>query len=185
MVLGFSPGLAPRTSEESRPLSALLAFAKIRHQGESMNQPYTALAAYSNRLAMTRLNRLLDGQRTMCLGTIRPNGYPRIHSIRPFLIEGNLFAFLDPTSSKAEDLERDGRFTLHSLLTDSDGISDEFQFSGRARRLDRSESLMGIILQLSSPPPARYALFQFLVERCLTSGSKAIGPGRSTDWEQA
>ncbi|MCA1555037.1 MAG: pyridoxamine 5'-phosphate oxidase family protein, partial [Chloroflexi bacterium] len=47
------------------------------------------------------------------LATIRPDGAPRVHPVTPIIGEGHLFVFMEPTSPKGKDLQRDNRYALH------------------------------------------------------------------------
>jgi hypothetical protein len=67
------------------------------------------------------------------LATTRPDGSPRIHPISVAVGKGGMFITLIP-SPKAQDLQRDGRFALHSVPTAA--VSDEFAVTGRAIRVD-------------------------------------------------
>ncbi|WP_432983357.1 pyridoxamine 5'-phosphate oxidase family protein [Dactylosporangium sp. CA-233914] len=63
------------------------------------------------------------------LATVRPDGGPRIHPVSPVITDEGLFCFV-LASPKRYDLDRDGRYSLHSFpATDSD---DEAYLSGRA-----------------------------------------------------
>jgi hypothetical protein len=63
------------------------------------------------------------------LATVRPDGGPRIHPVSPVITDNGLFCFV-LASPKRHDLDRDGRYSLHSFpATDSD---DEAYLSGRA-----------------------------------------------------
>lgn len=42
------------------------------------------------------------------LGTLRPDGSPRVHPVTPIIGE-QLFLFMEPTSPKGKDLQRDPR----------------------------------------------------------------------------
>ena len=67
------------------------------------------------------------------LATVRRDGGPRVHPICPQVLDGELYAFVVP-SPKRTDLERDGRYALHSFpCPDSE---DAFYLTGRARRVD-------------------------------------------------
>ena len=73
------------------------------------------------------------------LGTLRVDGSPRVHPVTPILGE-QLFLFMEPTSPKGKDLQRDPRYTLHCSVEDSSGGSGEFVHRGlepeAASRLD-------------------------------------------------
>ncbi len=65
------------------------------------------------------------------LGTLRADGSPRVHPVTP-IIGGQLFLFMEPTSPKGKDLQRDPRYTLHCSVEDSSGGEGEFYVTGRA-----------------------------------------------------
>src|SRR5215213_11238607 len=69
------------------------------------------------------------------LGTLRPDGGPRVHPVTPILGE-QLFLFMEPTSPKGKDLQRDGRYTLHCSVEDSSGGGGEFYVRGRGAKSD-------------------------------------------------
>ena len=66
------------------------------------------------------------------LGTVRPDGGPRVHPICPLINDDCLFAFIVP-SPKQRDLHRDGRYVLHSIPLERN--EDAFYLSGRARQV--------------------------------------------------
>jgi hypothetical protein len=45
--------------------------------------------------------------------TLREDGAPRVHPITPIIGHGQLFVFMEPTSPKGHDLQRDGRYAIH------------------------------------------------------------------------
>ncbi len=65
------------------------------------------------------------------LGTLRADGGPRVHPVTPIIAE-YLFLFMEPTSPKGKDLQRDPRYTLHCSVEDSNGGSGEFYVRGQA-----------------------------------------------------
>jgi hypothetical protein len=65
------------------------------------------------------------------LGTLRADGGPRVHPVTPILGE-QLFLFMEPTSPKGKDLQRDDRYALHCSVADSNGGEGEFYVRGRA-----------------------------------------------------
>ena len=67
------------------------------------------------------------------LGTVRPDGGPRVHPICPLISDEGLFAFIVP-SPKQRDLHRDGRYVLHSIPLERN--EDAFYLSGAARHVD-------------------------------------------------
>ena len=63
------------------------------------------------------------------LATVRADGGPRVHPVSPVITDEGLFCFV-VDSPKRRDLERDGRYALHSFPPeDSD---DEAYVAGRA-----------------------------------------------------
>ncbi|MBT8224965.1 MAG: pyridoxamine 5'-phosphate oxidase [Dactylosporangium sp.] len=75
------------------------------------------------------------------LATVRADGGPRIHPVSPVIVDGGLFCFL-LDSPKRRDLERDGRYALHSYPPEhSDdevcltGIAAPVADSGRTTRI--------------------------------------------------
>lgn len=69
--------------------------------------------------------------RVAYLGTLRADGGPRVHPVTPIIGE-QLFLFMEPTSPKGKDLQRDPRYTLHGSVEDSNGGGGEFYVRGRA-----------------------------------------------------
>jgi hypothetical protein len=57
------------------------------------------------------------------LATVRKDGSPRVHPVTPIVGDGYLFVFMEPTSPKGYDLRRDGRYAMHSAVSDSSGAS--------------------------------------------------------------
>ncbi len=53
------------------------------------------------------------------LGTLRPDGFPRVSPMEPRFFEGQLWIGGMPSTAKFEDLARDSRFTLHTATIDS------------------------------------------------------------------
>jgi hypothetical protein len=98
------------------------------------------------------------------LATIRKDGSPRVHPMTPIIGEGHLFVFMEPTSPKGHDLERDPRYAIHCSVTDNSGESGELIITGRARRVEDPE-LRALAVRYSPYAPAdRYVLFEFEVE---------------------
>ncbi len=63
------------------------------------------------------------------LATVGRDGSPRVHPINLLIVHGSLHAFVVP-SPKLADLQRDGRYALHS--TGSADVNDEFSIRGHA-----------------------------------------------------
>ena len=105
----------------------------------------------------------------MYIATIKADGYPRVHPFTPFLGSGRLFAFMEPTSPKGKDLERNGKYSMHSLVKDMNGTNGEFQIGGKAFLLTDPTSREIAIRFSPFKPNDRYILFEFKIENCLTN----------------
>jgi hypothetical protein len=98
------------------------------------------------------------------LATIRQDGSPRVHPVSPIIGQGHLFLFMEPTSPKGFDLRRDGRYALHSAVSDSNGTSGEFIITGSAK-LIVDPAMRSLASRLASYTPAdRYILFELSIE---------------------
>jgi Pyridoxamine 5'-phosphate oxidase len=115
------------------------------------------------------------------LATVRADGGPRVHPVSPVITDVGLFCFVID-SPKRRDLERDGRYALHSFPPeDSD---DEAYLAGRARRvtdLARVEQLAG---HVRAAPQVDWRLFEFTVEVAMLArhgrgGATPFGGARS------
>jgi len=97
------------------------------------------------------------------LGTLRADGGPRVHPVTPILGE-QLFLFMEPTSPKGKDLQRDARYALHCSVADSDGGEGEFYVRGQAVLI--TDPLMRSQAAQASPyaPQDRYILFMLTIE---------------------
>lgn len=108
-------------------------------------------------------------EHVMYLGTVRKDGYPRVHPFTPFVSAGHFFAFMEPSSPKGRDIERDGRYVVHSLVKDMNGSDGEFSITGRARRVEDPAMRDLAVKGCPYKPADRYILFEFFVEGCFTN----------------
>jgi hypothetical protein len=97
------------------------------------------------------------------LGTLRSDGSPRVHPVTP-IIGGQLFLFMEPTSPKGKDLQRDGRYSLHCSVEDSNGGGGEFYVRGRATLIDDPLLREQAVRASSYAPKDRYIAFMFSIE---------------------
>src|SRR5512143_289782 len=105
----------------------------------------------------------LNGQ-VAYLATVRKDGSPRVHPMTTIIGEGHLFVFMEPTSPKGHDLERDGHYAMHCGISDTSGESGEFVLTGRAHRVD-DPNLRALAVGFSPYKPAeRYVLFEFEID---------------------
>jgi hypothetical protein len=116
------------------------------------------------------------------LATIRADGGPRVHPVCPHVAEGRLWVFVGAHSPKFADLERDGRYALHSFPCVD--VDDEFFIAGVATRCTDAdlEAVVRAGLPFNSSgddPP-----FMLRIERALLStyGPRPSWPPEYTRW---
>jgi hypothetical protein len=97
------------------------------------------------------------------LGTLRADGGPRVHPVTPIVGE-QLFLFMEPTSPKGKDLQRDARYTLHCSVADSGGGDGEFYIRGRATLTADPLIREQAVRASSYAPQDRYILFMLTIE---------------------
>lgn len=97
------------------------------------------------------------------LGTLRPDGGPRVHPVTP-IIGDELYLFMEPTSPKGKDLQRDGRYTLHCSVEDSDGGGGEFYVRGQATLTADPLVREKAVAASPYPPRDRYVLFVLSID---------------------
>jgi len=98
------------------------------------------------------------------LATIRKDGSPRLHPMTPIIGQGHFFVFMEPTSPKGRDLQRDGRYAIHCAVSDNSGASGEFNITGHAHLIDDAERRALAVSLSSYAPSDRYILFEFDIE---------------------
>jgi uncharacterized pyridoxamine 5'-phosphate oxidase family protein len=103
------------------------------------------------------------GSEVAYLGTVRPDGGPRVHPVTPIVGE-QLFLFMEPTSPKGKDLQRDPRYTLHCSVEDSGGGGGEFYVRGQAVLVEDAALREEAINAAPYSPAERYILFVLSVE---------------------
>ncbi|HEY9089702.1 MAG TPA: pyridoxamine 5'-phosphate oxidase family protein [Anaerolineaceae bacterium] len=101
--------------------------------------------------------------RVAYLGTLRADGSPRVHPVVPILGE-QLFLFMEPTSPKGKDLQRDPRYTLHCGVENSEGGGGEFAISGRAVLTSDPGLRWQAVRACPYPPQEEYILFVLTVD---------------------
>src|SRR3954465_13167494 len=95
------------------------------------------------------------------LATVRPDGAPRVHPICPVFTDEGLYCFA-VDSPKRRDLERDGRYALHSYPPeDSD---DEAHLTGTAHPVHDQLAVRRIAGRLRASPHGDWRLFEFPVD---------------------
>ncbi len=116
------------------------------------------------------------------LSTVRPDGGPRLHPICPLVIGERLVAHIIP-SPKRDDLDRDGRFALHSFPAEASEAA--FYLTGNAERITDADLLRAAAAQflaerqLNAEPDgfSDGVFFEFLIGRCLLTQTTGQG-----DW---
>jgi hypothetical protein len=88
-------------------------------------------AAASPELATVAKDWIAD-KHIMLLGTLRADGSPRISAVECDLVGDELVTGMIWQSSKALDLERDPRLTVHSLPPGKDNPDGDLKLYGRA-----------------------------------------------------
>ena len=110
------------------------------------------------RLGYEKLNRKIA-----YLATLKKDGAPRLHPVRPFIGNGMLFIFTEPSSPKIQDLSRDGRYAMHCTVG-GEGPLIEILVSGEAvvisnpRVREQAESIAASPVVIDS-----YVLFEFQI----------------------
>jgi hypothetical protein len=116
------------------------------------------------------------------LGTVRPDGGPRMHPMCPLIVDDALYAFIEP-GPKRRDLLRDGRYAMHCFPPAAN--EDAFYITGTAEhRTDPAlrEKVAAVFWKErgKAEPPEQsleQQLFEFFVQTCLYT--KTSGHG---DW---
>jgi hypothetical protein len=101
------------------------------------------------------------------LATVKKDGSPRLHPVTPFIGEGMLFIFTEPSSPKIQDLNRDGRFALHCAVG-GEGPLIEILISGEAIIIMNAH-LREKAKRIAASPIVvdSYVLFEFQVKQVL------------------
>lgn len=114
-------------------------------------------------LAAFALDRLAG--RVAYLATVRPDGGPRVHPVTPIIGAGHMFVFMEPTSPKGRDLQRDGRYALHCGVEDNSGGAGEVIVQGTAEFIDAPERRALAVASSSYQPHDRYILFELYLDQ--------------------
>ena len=116
------------------------------------------MAAEARRLLYAR------GDGEALLATVRDDDPPRIHPINVGVVDGRLYAFL-LRSAKRIDLERDGRYALHTHQDPAD--PGEFSVRGRARLIDDDGVRAAVGASWFFTVDETYELFEFQIESAI------------------
>ncbi len=66
------------------------------------------------------------------VATIRKDGWPRISPVEPLIADGHLYLGMMWQSRKAQDLLRDPRCTVNTIVSNRDGSEGDFKIYGFA-----------------------------------------------------
>ncbi|MBM0237229.1 pyridoxamine 5'-phosphate oxidase family protein [Micromonospora sp. ATA32] len=114
--------------------------------------------------------RLADGIRVLMqqygpgfgyLATVRADGGPRVHPVSPVITDEGLFCFVID-SPKRRDLERDGRYALHSFPPEES--DDEAYVAGHARPVTDQARVARLADSVRAAPQVDWRLFEFTVD---------------------
>jgi hypothetical protein len=103
------------------------------------------------------------------LATLRKDGSPRVHPVKPIIGEERLFVFIDPSSPKRRDLRRDGCYALHSSVADSSGGEGEFFVSGRPIPIEYSATRQIAAASAGYEIVDRYVLFDLKLDAAFST----------------
>lgn len=111
------------------------------------------------------------------LATVRADGGPRVHPVAPVITEEGLFCFV-VDSPKRRDLERDGRYALHSFPPEE--TDDEAYVAGRAKLIEDPERVERLAARLRAGPHEDWRLFEFTVDVAMVAryAGRALGAAR-------
>jgi hypothetical protein len=98
------------------------------------------------------------------LATVRADGGPRVHPVSPVITEDGLFCFV-VDSPKRRDLERDGRYALHSFPPEES--DDEAYVAGRAQPVTDPARIARLAETLRAEPQVDWRLFEFTIEAAM------------------
>ena len=98
------------------------------------------------------------------LATIREDGGPRLHPVCPVIAADGLYVFVVPSPKRA-DLQRDGRYALHSYPPQE--VDDEFCVTGRATEVQDLTVRAEVADAYHDEVAEEWALFALDIERCL------------------
>jgi Pyridoxamine 5'-phosphate oxidase len=125
-------------------------------------------AAQQPRLADLGMRALAEPG-VVLVGTIRRDGTPRISPVEPLFWERDLWLSMLWGSRKAQDLTRDPRVLVHSIVTSRDGAAGEYKVRGHAVPESDPGVQAGYAEAVRArlgwdPEPGRFHLFRVDVE---------------------
>ena len=98
------------------------------------------------------------------IATIRKDGSPRVHPVTPLVVDGHLFLYMYPNSPKGKDLQRDGRYMIHTAVDDDEGTGGEFRLHGTAELVEDDDRWHTITQARGRDLRGKYILFELFIE---------------------
>ena len=136
----------------------------VSHDGHMSNEPisWSTFESQQPVLAAAVLARFLWTKHHV-LATLRSDGAPRVSGTEVPLVERELYLGSMPGALKARDLQRDGRFALHSNPGDGSMEGGDAKLSGVATEIvDPAE--VARLAQLVGAPPGPLHMFRLAVD---------------------
>ena len=135
--------------------------------------------------AITEVGRRLlyaRGDGEAILATIRGDGLPRIHPVNVGLVDGHLYTFVIGSSPKRVDLERDGRYAIHTHQDPA--APSEVLLRGHARRVDDGPERDRAASDWPFTVDETYVLFELTIASALLGDRPTADdwPPRYTAW---
>jgi Pyridoxamine 5'-phosphate oxidase len=117
------------------------------------------------------------------LATLKADGSPRLHPVRPVVTAGHLFVFMETTSPKGRDIDRDPRYALHATATsDTPWDLREFVVDGTARRRDDPDGRSIANAGSAFPRDERFVLYELAISSALSTIYGADGNPQRRRW---
>lgn len=118
------------------------------------------------------------------LATVRGEEPPRIHPIWVKVVDGGLYAFV-LKSAKRVDLERDGRYALHTHIDPAS--PSEFSVRGRATLIETAATIESVGRRWYFEVDDGYELFEFSIESAILGVRNDADewPPRYSSWSAA
>jgi hypothetical protein len=125
-----------------------------------------------------------EGGGKALLATVRDGAPPRIHPITVAIVDEGLYAFILP-SPKLVDLERDGRYALHTLHDPA--APSEFAIRGHAQLVVETAERSAVAAGWRFEVDEMDRLFEFSIESALLGERHGPHewPPRYTSWTVA
>jgi hypothetical protein len=114
------------------------------------------------------VRRLLEAHKHKTLATVRRDGSPRISGTEAAFVDGELWIGSMGQARKAQDLQRDPRFALHSGSADPPEWQGDAKLAGVVEEITDPERVRAI--NGSSSPPGSSHLFRLDLHEVSTVG---------------